>query len=48
VLGCGLSVAYCPARAKPRRAVASEFDLLGEGEGVLDLDAEILDGALRA
>jgi len=36
----------CPARGEPRRAVTSELDLLGEGEGVLDLDAEIRDGAL--
>jgi len=34
------------ARPGLRRTLLSEFDLLGEGEGVLDLDAEILDGAL--
>jgi hypothetical protein len=31
--------------AASRRARASEFDLLGNGKGVLDLDAEILHGA---
>lgn len=33
-------------RGAPRRAHASKLDLLGECEGVLDLDAEVLDGAL--
>jgi hypothetical protein len=33
-------------RGNPRRALASEFDLLGKCKGVLDLDAEVLDGTL--
>ena len=39
-------VQYDPARLEPRRIFGSELDLLGEGEGVLDLNAEILDRAL--
>jgi len=38
--------AQIPARPGLRRALLSEFDLLGEGEGVLDLYTEILDGTL--
>ena len=36
---------YDPARLNPRRTSGSEFDLLGKREGILDLDAEVLDGA---
>jgi hypothetical protein len=43
LLGVMISIAL-PGTVS-RRAHASELDLLGKGKGVLDLDAEILDGA---